>query len=79
MAVDPERDDDIAEHDINPLAAQFAVELVELADRYDSLDHEAGPVGGSELQNYCNAVRLLARSIVKVESEYQVESPEATS
>ncbi len=62
------------EQETNPLVVQFAVELVELADRYDSLDHENGEPGGSELQSHCHAIRELARSIAK-----EAWLPEATS
>lgn len=54
------------ERSSNPLVMQFAVELVELADKYDSLDHDA-EIGGSELQGLCHITRQLARAMVKSE------------
>jgi len=47
---------------------EFAVRLVELADEFDSLDHQFGPTGGTILQSDCAAVRDLARSIAAEDS-----------
>jgi hypothetical protein len=44
---------------------EFAIRLIELADDFDRIDHEFGPLGGTDLQDDCQAVRELARSFGK--------------
>jgi hypothetical protein len=43
------------------LREEFHIQLIELANQFDHLDHEAGPLGGSELQDDCQAIRELTR------------------
>lgn len=47
------------------LRRQFHIGLIELADKFDSLDHHYGPTGGTEIQDDCMAVRELARSLTR--------------
>lgn len=42
---------------------EFALRLIELADDFDHIDHEYGPVGGTDLQADCQAVRDFARNL----------------
>ncbi len=43
---------------------EFHVQLIELADQFDSHDHQHSPDGrGTELQDDCQAVRQLAREL----------------
>ncbi len=43
------------------LREEFHIQLIELANQFDDLDHEVGPVGGSDLQDDCQAIRELTR------------------
>ncbi len=43
------------------LREEFHIQLIELANMFDDLDHECGPMGGSELQDDCQAIRELTR------------------
>ena len=43
------------------LREEFHIQLVELANLFDHLDHEVGPMGGTELQDDCQAIRDLTR------------------
>src|ERR1700679_378291 len=40
---------------------EFHIQLIELADRFDDLDLEFGPIGGSELEDDCMAIRQITR------------------
>lgn len=43
------------------LREEFHIQLIELSDEFDHLDHEYGLVGGSDLQDDCQIVRELTR------------------
>ncbi len=47
------------------LRQEFLIQLIEMADAYDSMDHRIGPAGGSELQNDCQTLREFVRSLPK--------------
>jgi hypothetical protein len=51
--------------DCEGLRREFHARLIELANDFDSLDHLAGPMGGSELQDDCQRVRDLARALAR--------------
>ncbi|MDL2362754.1 MAG: hypothetical protein QFB86_00005 [Patescibacteria group bacterium] len=50
-------------HNPEGLRKEFHIAMIELADKFDSLDHKYGPMGGTELQDDCHVVRALARAL----------------
>ncbi|MGC1176806.1 MAG: hypothetical protein WA843_01940 [Candidatus Saccharimonadales bacterium] len=45
------------------LRRELRTQIIEIADAYDSMDHRIGPMGGTDVQNDCQALWELVRSL----------------
>ncbi len=52
--------------DSQALGQEFRTQLIEIVDAYDSMDHRIEPMGGTAIQNDCQALREHIRSMTEL-------------